>query len=116
LCPGVFGYVFVDLNCNGVRDYIEPGLAGAVVTLRLGYDGPIVATRTTESDGFFLMYAPLLSDYVLCEDAPPGYIACTPDRWGLRLNDCQNVFMSFAEYPPYRLYLPLVLRRYFNSP
>ena len=116
LCPGVFGYVFVDLNCNGVRDYIEPGLAGAVVTLRLGYDGPIVATRTTESDGFFLMYAPILGDYMLWEDAPLGYQSTTPDRWGLRLRDCQMVFMSFAEYPPYRLYLPLILRRYFNSP
>jgi len=116
LCPGVFGYVFVDLNCNGVRDYIEPGLPGAVVTLRLGDDGPIVATRTTDADGFFLMYAPILGDYVLCENAPPGYIACTPTCWGLRLRDCQMVFMSFSEYPPYRLYLPLILRRYLALP
>jgi hypothetical protein len=116
LCPGVFGYVFVDLNDSGVRDYIEPGLAGAVVTLRLGYDGPIVATRTTDSDGFFLIYAPLLGDYTLCEDAPPGYQASTPTCWGLRLRDCQMVFMSFGEYPPYRFYLPLILHRYITSP
>ena len=116
LCPGVFGYVFTDLNGDGERDYIEPGLVGAVVTLRLGYDGPIVATRTTDADGFFLMYAPLLGDYMLCEDAPPGYQPSTPTCWGLRLRDCGMVFMSFGEYPPYRLYLPLILRRYLNSP
>jgi hypothetical protein len=116
LCPGVFGYVFTDLNGDGVRDYIEPGLAGAVVTLRLGYDGPIVATRTTDADGFFLIYAPILGDYVLCVDAPPGYQPTTPDCWGLRLRDCQIVFMSFGEYPPHRLYLPLIFRQYFTAP
>ena len=112
LCPGVFGYVFVDLSCNGVRDYTDPGLAGAVVTLRHGYDGPIVGSRTTASDGFFLMYAPALGDYVLCEDAPPGYRASTPECWGISLHDCRMMFMSFGECPPYRLYLPLVLRRW----
>lgn len=112
MCPGVFGYVFADLNGDGKRDYIEPGLAGAVVTLRLGYDGPIVGTRTTDADGFFLMYAPILGDYVLCEDAPLGYQPSTPTCWGLRLRDCQMVFMSFGEYPPYRFYLPMIFRRY----
>lgn len=112
LCPGVFGYVFVDFNRNGVRDPTDPGLAGAVVTLRRDYDGTITASHTTESDGFFLMYAPALGDYVLCEDAPLGYRATTPECWGIRLHDCQMMFMSFGEYPPYRFYLPLVLRRW----
>jgi hypothetical protein len=112
LCPGVFGYVFVDLNCNGVRNYTDPGLAGAVVTLRRGYDGSIVGSHTTDSDGFFLIYAPALGDYVLCEDAPPGYRASTPECWGISLHDCQRVFISFGECPPYRLYLPLVLRQW----
>jgi len=112
LCPGVFGYVFVDLNGNGVRDPTDPGLADAVVTLRRAYDGSIIASRTTGSDGFFLIYAPALGDYVLCEDAPLGYRATTPECWGIRLHDCQMMFMSFGEYPPYRYYLPLLVRRW----
>lgn len=44
------GYVYNDLNLNGVRDDNEPGLSGISVSI----DGPVSLTTGSSSDGYYL--------------------------------------------------------------
>lgn len=68
----VDGYVFDDLDENGVRDAGEPGLRDVVV--RLG----TAATGYTNTAGYYLMtVAP--GSYTLKQEVPEGYGAFSPD-------------------------------------
>lgn len=48
----ISGYVFHDLNHNGLRDPGEPGLAGIPIELR-NSAGQVVATATTGPNGYY---------------------------------------------------------------
>ncbi len=56
LNPAVLGdFVFGDLDADGIQDEGEPGLAGVVVTLTVGYPNgdAVSAGRTTAADGSY---------------------------------------------------------------
>jgi hypothetical protein len=54
LQTGVIGdYVWLDSNGNGLQDAGEPGVAGVEVTLYNAANDAVVATTTTDSDGFY---------------------------------------------------------------
>jgi hypothetical protein len=48
----ISGTVFLDINANGRRDFLEPGLAGIVVQL-LDDSGKVLSTTTTDSQGHY---------------------------------------------------------------
>jgi hypothetical protein len=51
-CGGLIGdFVWFDLDCNGIQDDGEPGLEG--VTVRLKRAGTLIATTTTNADGYY---------------------------------------------------------------
>ena len=66
------GYVFEDLNKNGIKDGGEPGIPNTVVRL-----GSAAVDRTNSMGYFYLTAAPDI--YVLRQEIPEGYGAFTPD-------------------------------------
>jgi len=97
LCPGIQGVVFNDLNCDGVRNPGEPGLAGAEITLK---DNALntLATYTTGPDGVYFFYSLAPGDYSVVERNPPGYDeSCTSDVWGIRLSGCHIFRVDFGD-------------------
>lgn len=76
--PTISGTKYEDVNGNGVRDAGEPGLAGW--TIDLSYNGTVVATTTTGSDGGYAF--PLDANsfpigagtYTMAERPQPGWV------------------------------------------
>jgi prepilin-type N-terminal cleavage/methylation domain-containing protein len=86
----VSGYVFNDLNTNGMKDGSDVGLANA--TVRLG--GSYVAF--TNASGFYQIQAPA-GTYVLRHTPPMGYrSAMTPDTFSVVLSSTV-VTRNFAD-------------------
>lgn len=76
------GYVFEDLNKNGIKEGGEPGIGDAVVRL-----GSAAVDRTNSVGYFFLTAAP--ATYMLRQEIPEGFGAFTPD----------SVFVDFVTNP-----------------
>ena len=73
------GYVYVDVNNNGVKDSGEAGIAN--VTLNLSgtdvYGHAVTATTTTNSAGYFAfnsLAASIVGGYTITEVPPAGYL------------------------------------------
>ncbi|GAA3841632.1 hypothetical protein GCM10022243_05070 [Saccharothrix violaceirubra] len=69
------GTVYEDLNGNGTKQPLEPGIAGVTVALT-GLDAlsaPVSLTTTTGSDGTFLFEGLLGGTYTLTETTPATY-------------------------------------------
>jgi hypothetical protein len=95
----IIGVVFHDLNQNGVRDFGEIGLPGAVISLTLG--GSLVDTRTTSGTGVitgtftFTVPRPAVGVpvvYGLHETNPVGYRSTTPDDLNLVVTSLQTAY------------------------
>lgn len=85
------GYVFNDLNQNGVKDGGEPGLDD--VTVRLG----TAAVDVTSSSGYFAMPAEP-GQYMLRQEIPDGFGPFTPDSFLVDfVANPTNVTHSFAD-------------------
>src|SRR5262249_61705301 len=69
------GYVYVDLNENGIRDAGETGISGVTVTLTGVNDlgQPVSRTLTTDADGLYNFTGLRPGTYALRETQPPGY-------------------------------------------
>jgi hypothetical protein len=53
-CTGTLGdFVWHDLDRNGIQDAGEPGLSGVTVTLRQLADNSLIATTTTNANGYY---------------------------------------------------------------
>jgi len=73
--PGFAGYVYNDLNHNGVKDPLETGIAGVVLTLT-GTDSdnhPVNLTQTTGADGSYRFKGVLPGNYTVVESHPQDY-------------------------------------------
>ncbi len=72
-------FVWEDTNLNGVQDSGEPGHNNVTVELRLASDDSLVATTTTDSDGFYAFLLDDFStstygvDFVIFVTLPSGY-------------------------------------------
>jgi prepilin-type N-terminal cleavage/methylation domain-containing protein len=85
---GVDGYVFNDLNKNGVQDAGEPGISGARVNL--GF-----YSMTTGNNGYFLLPAPA-GTYTLRHTPPANYgVFTSPDSFVVTVPPAVN--RSFAD-------------------
>ncbi|MBM4429487.1 MAG: hypothetical protein FJ026_03950 [Chloroflexi bacterium] len=106
------GYVWNDLDCDRLREYNEPVLAGAVVCLR-HQDERLVGCQTTGSDGFFLFSTLEPDIYLLTITCPPCYpVSCTPYNSVVPMFSCSIPFFSFGccvNQPP-KLYLSLIMK------
>jgi hypothetical protein len=72
------GFVFNDLNGNGVRDAGEPGMAGVTVTLASPPAGYPTPTVVTAADGSFLFASLPFGTFTLSETVPAGYKQTAP--------------------------------------
>lgn len=72
------GFVFNDLNGNGVRDSGEPGMAGVTVTLASPPAGYPTPTVVTAADGSFLFANLPFGTFTLSETVPAGYKQTAP--------------------------------------
>ncbi len=70
------GYVFVDVDGNGIREAGEPGVPGVLITVTgtddLGQD--VTLTDTTDSHGFYQFQYLRTGSYRITETQPAGYI------------------------------------------
>ena len=74
---GISGFVYEDLNNNGIKDPGEPGIQGASIRLTgTDFDGNVVnVTATTLSTGLYEFSVPPsnAAGYVLTQTQPAGY-------------------------------------------
>jgi len=91
--PNIGNTVFNDLNMNGIQDAGEPGVAGVMVKLLdAGADGVfgtgdenIVATETTDSNGFYLFENVDPGTYIIefmSNSIPDGFVFTTQNAGG----------------------------------
>ncbi len=94
---GIEGIVFHDLNADGLYQWGEPPLAGALITLRTE-GGAQIATRLTQSSGrySFLYLDPGM--YYVTETDPPGYTS-TANSFRITAIPNWTFTISFADYP-----------------
>ncbi len=74
--PSLSGFVYNDLNHNGVKDPQESGIAGVVITLT-GTDSannPVNLTQTTAADGSYRFANLLPGDYMVVETHPDTHM------------------------------------------
>lgn len=86
--PGsISGFVYVDLNNDGVKDAGEPGIAGVTITL----SGSDTGVTTTDANGAYtFVLEPGCCTYTVAETQPAGYsdgIDSVGDSGGTLAND-----------------------------
>jgi hypothetical protein len=92
-CHGKIGdFVWHDIDRDGLQDPSEPGIEGVTVTLKDGL-GNLLATTTTDQDGFYLFQGLCAGDYGVEVDAstlPPDFVAspCNVGTNDAVDNDC----------------------------
>ncbi|MHB8242519.1 MAG: SdrD B-like domain-containing protein [Solirubrobacteraceae bacterium] len=105
--PQISGVKYEDLNRNGKRDPGEPGLAGW--TMRLVFQGKVVASTTTASDGSYSFqldadHLPIgAGSFQVEEVQQPGWFASqTPGPVNVPLGSTNTTFTGndFGNYDP----------------
>lgn len=79
---GLSGFVYVDLNNNGIKEASETGIAGAIVTATRPSDG-FTKSAVTGADGSYVLTELLPGDYELTETQPGFYIDGRDTRFGV---------------------------------
>jgi hypothetical protein len=72
-------YVWVDDNMDGIQDTAEVGMADVVVNLYTCTD-TMVATTTSDQDGFYMFDSLDAGDYYLEFELPDGYVFTMMDQ------------------------------------
>lgn len=92
-----FGYigdfVWEDLNCNGIADMGEPGIADVLITLS-GTDifGNLVEmTTTTDAQGSYVFINVLAGSYTIAFTAPTGYESQLPTTYMVTVQNGQQI-------------------------
>ncbi len=79
-CEGLIGdFVWKDLDCDGIQDAGEPGIAGVTVKLLDGNDN-VLATTTTNANGYYEFAGLCAECYTIVVDVttlPAGYTPTT---------------------------------------
>jgi hypothetical protein len=69
------GFVYLDLNNDGVKQALEPGIAGATLTLTFNdaHGTPVSLVALTASNGAYLFANLAPGNYTIAETQPAGY-------------------------------------------
>ena len=78
---GIGDFVWNDLNANGIQDPNEPGINGAEVKL-LDPGGNLLATTTTDANGFYEFTNLTPGDYKVMFVQPGGFSSVSPFQAG----------------------------------
>jgi hypothetical protein len=87
------GHKYWDLNCNGVLDPGEPGVAGWTVTLTPPSGPP--QTATTNASGAYLFTNLLAGTYTVTEGTSSGWINGATTTYSIVLGPSQSVMRDF---------------------
>ncbi len=79
---GISGYVYVDLNNNGIKDANETGIAGAIVTATKTSDGTSIPA-TTDANGQYSFIGLIPGTYTVTETQPGFYTDGRDTRFGV---------------------------------
>lgn len=86
----IFGFVYEDLNGDGVMDMGEPGIAGVTVTL----EG--ISELMTDLDGSYAFAVADTGSYTVVETDPAGYVSTTPNEVMAVLTD-MDIQVDFGD-------------------
>jgi hypothetical protein len=104
---GVKGFVYADMNENGVRDPWEPGIHNATITLA----GTVTYQTTTTGSGYYEIDDAAPGQYTLSATPPPGYESLQPPNMAVFISENNMLRVDF-KHPPIEiqsyLYLPVV--------
>ncbi|MGB9753387.1 SdrD B-like domain-containing protein [Roseiflexus castenholzii] len=78
--------VWLDRDLDGIHEANEPGIGSIEVRL-LRSDGTLVATRTTDANGYYMFTDVEPGEYRIAFSVPPGYYVSPPHRGSDRGND-----------------------------
>jgi hypothetical protein len=76
---GIGDFVWFDDNRNGIQDLGEPGVPGVIVHL-LNCAGSVLATDTTDSNGFYWFGDLTPGDYNIQFELPTGFVFSPQDQ------------------------------------
>ena len=76
LSAQIWGYVFEDINSNGVQDPGEVGISGVTITL----SGPEPGITETNIYGIYAFLVYSSGEYTVTETDPSGYASTTPNK------------------------------------
>jgi len=89
----IWGFVFEDANCNGLKDAGEDGIANVDITL----DGnPSVET---DNDGIYVFLTDIPGTHAVVETDPGGYFSTTPNEVHLDVEMGNTYQVDFGEAP-----------------
>jgi hypothetical protein len=80
-CASIGDFVWHDMNQNGIQDLGEPGIPDVTVQL-FDCAGNLVATTTTDANGYYLFSDLVPGDYFVQVTAPAGYAFSPQDQGG----------------------------------
>src|SRR5207248_1675084 len=72
------GVVYNDLNSNGIKDAGEAGISGVTINVRSPIGGGIIASRTTDANGFWQVKGLSAGTGEVDVVLPAGYMATNP--------------------------------------
>jgi len=104
---GVKGFVYVDMNENGVRDPWEPGIHNATVTLT----GGATYQTTTTGSGYYEIDDAAQGQYTLSATPPAGYEQLDPPSITIYISEGNMMRLDFKHPPietPTYLYFPMI--------
>ena len=95
--PGLGGWVFIDKNSNGFRDYGETdGVSGVKIELR-NKQGVVVKTTTSVApEGWYQFQQVAAGDYTIVQTQPAGYTSTSPDSVNVTVTSGTNI-VNFGE-------------------
>jgi DNA-directed RNA polymerase specialized sigma24 family protein len=95
-CPvAITGYVFRDLNGNGVFDAGESGFSGVTVTL-LNSSGGVISTALSDAFGAYQFFGLPFGTYRVQIAPPSGWYATTPTLFTANMFGCGSVRIDFG--------------------
>ncbi|MBN2026610.1 MAG: carboxypeptidase regulatory-like domain-containing protein [Actinobacteria bacterium] len=93
----IYGYKWIDVNGNGEIDDADARYEG--LTVELWKDGALIASTTTDENGYFIFEGLESGQYVVMEKVPEGYYAISAAEVGVILEAGEEKMADFLNAP-----------------